>query len=79
MKKKTYRFLSKIPIVDIVVKTHYDGSYRLLGSLAREAAANGEDDGWLEFVNHYLREHPDEYPTNQLIDRLTAEHSKLKK
>lgn len=77
MKRKTYRILSMIPVVGAFVKIHCDGTYILNGSYVKEDSANGEDGGWLKGVNdslnQYLKDHPDEYPTKQLIKKISAE------
>lgn len=68
MKKRMYWILTHVPIAGSAIKA-YTEPY-LWNSLALEAAANGEDDGFLRMVSEYARAHPDEQITRQLVERL---------
>ena len=70
MKRRTYKILRFIPIVGSVVES-LTTPLQITGSVAR---ADGFADECSNLVKEYLKTHPDEQVTRQLIDRLLAEH-----
>ena len=66
MKKTTYRILTLIPIVRQVVKGCVDPIW-IYGSLGRES---GETQKTLDLYNEYIKTHPNEQLTRQLIKKL---------
>lgn len=71
MKKGLFMAISKIPIVGPIFKIVTDGEPLLSNSLIREASYKGEDEGWLNYIREYFRNHPDEHPTKKRISDLT--------
>lgn len=71
MKKKTYRLLTKIPIIGGLVKSITQPIW-VTGSLARESGLADEN---LRLFEEYSKTHPDEQLTQQLIERLVKEKS----
>lgn len=72
MNYRTYRLLSVIPFAGSILKSHA-APLALHGSMERESGLADEIGA---LVSDYLKTHPDEQVTRQLIDRLLAEERK---
>lgn len=70
MKRITYKLLTLIPVVGGVVKAVVD-PMPIAGSRQIES---GYTEKVASLIKEYLKTHPDEQVTRQLIDRLLAEH-----
>ena len=68
MKKTTYRILRAIPIVGTFLRV-YTEPIGLYGSLERES---GYTDKTIKLYEEYLKTHPNEQLTRQLVNKLWA-------
>lgn len=79
MTRKQFKLLKFVPIIGPIIRARVDGMFMLANSAALSDAYNGKDNGWRKYITDYLMANPDEYPTIQLIDRLSAEFRELNK